>query len=283
MMIKLALCLFLAVALSAGAVAQSAPDQKVTRNFNRDVMAKMGIDQHEGAYVPKDVPFTDEHGRQIKFGDLLGSRPIVIMPMFFECQGVCAVETDSLLQTLCQISDKSIGRDFDVVLLSINPAETPAQSFPRWKVAVKTYDTYGNRPEAGDGFHFLTGSYANIRRVTDALGFRYAYDAKEGTINHPAGLMTLSPNGQITGYLINKEFPRTFLNKMIDDARVDRLSAKNEPMLFGCIMIDKETGKRSLVIENVIRLCAAIFAVGVATWIVSMSLSTKGRNKGGLA
>lgn len=272
-----------ALVLASWAGAQAAPVQAVTRNFNRDVMAKMGVDQHEGAYVPKDVAFTDEHGREIKFGDLLGSRPIVIMPMFFECQGVCAVETDSLLQTLCQISDKSVGRDFDVVLLSINPAETPAESFPRWKVAVKTYDTYGNRPEAADGFHFLTGSYANIRRVTDALGFRYVYDAKENTINHPAGLMTLAANGQITGYLINKEFPRTFLTKMIDDARADRLSAKNEPMLFGCIMIDKETGKRSLVIENVIRLCAGIFAVGVATWIVSMSLSTKGRNKGGLA
>jgi protein SCO1/2 len=254
-------------------VAAGAAAQNQTRNFNRDVLARMGVDQKEGAQVPADVPFTDEHGRQIKFGDLYGKRPIVIMPMFFTCQGVCSVETDSLLQTIIQIQELSVGKDYDVVMLSINPKETPEITLPKWKVAVETY----GRPSGDMGFHFLTGTYENIRRVTDALGFKWVYDAKEGTINHPAGLMTLSPEGKITGYLINKEFPRAFLLKMIDDAKSSKISEKNETILFGCIMIDHATKRKSLVIENVIRLFAAVFAVGLAGWIVGMSVSGRHR------
>jgi protein SCO1 len=258
--------------------------QQAQKNFNVDVLAKMGVDQHAGAQVPGDVPFKDQHGHDIKFGDLYGSRPIVIMPMFFQCKGVCGVETDSLLRSAIQMSDLNVGRDYDIVMLSINPKETPDLVLPRWKTTIKTYNDKGSRPEAEAGFHFLTGTYENIHKITDVLGFKWVYDAKEDTINHPAGLMVLSPSGKITGYLVNKEFPRAFLTHLIADAKDSTISQKTETVLFGCIMIDHATGRRSLVIENVIRLCAAVFAVGVACWIVGMSVSGNRRKaKGGLA
>lgn len=253
-------------------------------NFQRDVLSKMGVEQHPGNQVPGDVPFMTEHGQSILFGDLYGKRPIVIMPMFFQCKGVCGVETDALLQTAIQMTDLNVGRDYDIVMLSINPKETPDLALPRWKTTVSTYNQNGTRPEAEQGFHFLTGSYDNIRRITDALGFKWVYDAKEDNINHPAGLMVLSPSGKVTGYLINKEFPQTFMTHLVNDAKQSKISEKNETVLFGCIMIDHATGRRSLVIENVIRLCAAVFAVCMGVWIYGMSVSGKSRNaKGGLA
>jgi protein SCO1 len=264
-------------------VTPSAADQQRQANFSRDVLSKMGVDQRLGQQVPGDVAFQDEHGRTIKFGDLYGSRPIVIMPMFFECKGVCGVETDSLLQAIIQMQDLSVGRDFDIVMLSINPKETPDLTLSRWNNTVRLYNVHGDRPDGEKGFHFLTGTLPNIRRVTDALGFKWVYDAEEDLINHPAGLMVLSPTGKITGYLVNKEFPRVFLAHLIADATDSKISAKTESVLFGCIMIDHATGRRSLVIENVIRLTAAVFAVGLACWIVGMSFSgKKGKAKGGL-
>lgn len=286
-----AICLGFATALSfaqgSAIDGQSNPDtaasnaaQQQQVDFARDVMSKMGVEQHLGEQVPGDVPFMDEHGRAIKFGSLYGSRPLIVMPMFFLCQGVCSVETDSLLQNIIQLTDLSVGKDYDVVLLSINPKETPDLILPRWKSTVKMY----GRPDADQGFHFLSGSYDNIRKITDSLGFKWVYDPKEGTINHPAGLMVLSPEGKITGYMVNKEFPRAFLTHMISDAKESKISPKTDTVLFGCIMIDHATGRRSLVIENVIRLCAGIFAAGLACWIVGMSVSGKSRKaKGGLA
>jgi protein SCO1/2 len=261
-------------------VAASGAVQQANRDFNRDVVAKMGVDQRLGETVPADVPFLDEHDRAIKFGDLYGKRPLIVMPMFFECKGVCGVETDALMQFAIHSQELNAGRDYDIVLLSINPKETPDLTLPRWNSTVSLY----NRPEGDKGFHFLTGKYEDIRKITDALGFRWVYDPKEDTINHPAGLMVLTPNGLISGYLVNKEFPQSFLTHLLAKAKDFKVSPKTETQLFGCIMIDHATGRRSLIIENVIRLCAAIFAVGVACWIVGMSVSGKSRKaKGGLA
>lgn len=264
----------------SGDVKASGRAAQQDRNFTKDVLSKMGVEQRLGEYVPADVPFQNQHGETIRFGDLYGKRPIVIMPMFFECKGVCAVETDALMQSVCQMSQLTVGKDYDVVMLSINPKEKPELTLPRWNGVIKLYE----KPEARQGFHFLTGDLANIRKITDSLGFKWVYDEKENTINHPAGLMLLSPKGQITGYMVNKEFPRAFLSRMIADAGSFKISKKTESILFGCIMIDHATGKRSLVIENVIRLCAGVFAIGMACWIVGMSLSGKSRRaKGGLA
>ncbi|HTQ08610.1 MAG TPA: SCO family protein [Fimbriimonadaceae bacterium] len=264
--------------------AQTANDYSAAANaaaekfdFNRNVLSKMGIDQHEGVQVPGDAVFQDEHGRTIHFGDLYGKRPLVVMPMYFNCPGICGVETDSLLEAAIQMKDRSIGRDYDIVLLSINPTETPKLTFPRWQGAEEMY----GRPGSDEGFHFLTGTYPNILKVTNALGFKYVYNPKDGTINHPAGLMVLSPTGIVTGYIVNKDFPAVFLDHMIQDASASKISPKIDTVLFGCIMVDPATGHRSLIIENVIRLIAGLFAIGVACWITSMSLS--GRHKGGAA
>jgi protein SCO1/2 len=268
----------------SGDVVASGAVQQANRNFQRDVLTKMGVDQLLGNQVPADIPFNDEHGRAINFGDLYGKRPIVIMPMFFQCKGVCGVETDSLFKAAIAMEDLNIGRDYDIVMLSINPKEAPDLTLPRWNTAVKDYNAHGNRPEVAQGLHFLTGTLPNIRRLTDALGFKWVYDPKEDTINHPAGMMILSAKGQITGYYVDKDFQKSFLTHLLSDATNFKVSPRTETQLFGCIMIDHVTGRRSLVIENVIRLCAAVFAIGVACWIVGMSLSGKSRKaKGGLA
>src|SRR5579862_6255613 len=112
-------------------------------DFDRDVLAKMGVDQRFGAQVPGDAVFQDEHGRTIKFGDLYGPRPLIVMPMFFNCQGVCSVETDSLFQAAIQMTDLNIGRDYDIVLLSINPKETPELTYSRWTGIVNLYGRPG--------------------------------------------------------------------------------------------------------------------------------------------
>jgi len=274
---RLLVCSTLAL-VCAAVFGQSAPTaQRV--DFNKDVLARMGVDQRFGAQVPGDAVFRDEHGRIIQFGDLYGKRPLIVMPMYFNCPGICGVETDSLMQAAIQMNDLTVGRDYDVVLLSINPKETPALTYSRWK---PTVDLYG-RPGSDEGFHFLTGTYDNIRKITDALGFKYVYNAKDGTINHPAGLMVLSPKGVITGYMVNKDFPAAFLVHMIEDAKASMVSPKTDTVLFGCIVMDPATGRRSLVIENVIRLCCAAFAIGLFCWIASMSLSGRQKHpKGGL-
>jgi protein SCO1/2 len=259
--------------------------------FNR-ALSQMKIDQNLGKQVPVDVPFYDSDGHRIKFGDLFGKRPLIVLPIFYGCQGICGLETDNLLKTVAQLKDLKVGKDYDVALLSINPRETVELARNKKTSLLKVFTD----PLAKTGFHFLVGApniergevmsadqmremesekLANIRRVTDSLGFGFAYDMEDGRINHPAGLMVLTPSGRISGYIVDSDYPKPVLQQRLAMAESDKIGQKAEVQLLGCIMIDPVTGKKSLVISRIIDLSAGGFALAVFIWIGAMTYKSK--------
>ena len=261
------------------------------QTFNQ-ALSQMKIEQNLGKQVPLDVPFFDSSGKRIKFGELFGKRPLIVLPMFYQCQGICGKETDNLLKTVAKLRELKVGKDYDVVFLSIHPQETPELARNKKTSLLKVFTDESTH----DGFHFLVGapnidrgtsltgaqkmesereSLSNIRRVTDVLGFGFAYDEKDGRINHPAGLMILTPAGMISGYIVDAEYPKPVLQEKLVLAESSKIGKKAEVTLLGCIMIDPVTGAKSLIIENVIRLIAGIFAIGLFVWIGIMTVKNR--------
>ncbi len=240
-------------------------------NFNENVLRHMGVDQLLGNKVATDATFQEADGTTVRFGDLLGKRPLVVMPMYFECHGVCGISTDSLLKATIGIDKKTVGTDYDVVLLSINPAEDPSVTAPRWKTAEKLY----RRDASAHGWHLLTGDLENIRRLTDSIGFKWVYDQKEKSINHPAGLVVLTKDGTISSYIIDSDYPAAFLNNMLTVAQEGKIGRKVQPNLVACITMDHATQTRSAAIENGIRIISAGFAVLLGLWIARMIMSER--------
>ncbi|HJP82622.1 MAG TPA: SCO family protein [Fimbriimonadaceae bacterium] len=237
----------------------------------RDSLAQMKIDQKLGAQVPAQATFKDEFGKTIPFASLLGKRPIVLLPMFYLCQGVCGKESDNLLKTIASLQNEQVGREYDVIFLSINPKETPELAMNKKTSVLKVMKGDTNQ----EGYHFLTGTMPEIRKVTNAVGFGFAYDEKDGRINHPAGLMILTPSGRVSQYILGADYPKPIMEKGIALANEDKIGKEAEVVLLGCVMIDPVTGRRSLIIENVIRLIAGAFAIGLFAWIGGMTI--KGR------
>ena len=234
-------------------------------------LAQMKIEQKLGSQVPADARFNDDRGKSITFGSILGRRPIILLPMFFQCRGICGKETDNLLKTIARMEDKAVGRDYDVVLLSIHPEETSELAHNKKVSLLKVMK--GDTNDAG--YHFLTGEMAEIRKVTNAVGFGFDYDPKDGRINHPAGLMILTPDGRVSQYLMGAEYARKEVEQALAVASQEKVGRKVETVLLGCVMIDPVTGERSLVIENVIRLITGAFALVLFSWIGFMVV--KGR------
>jgi protein SCO1 len=250
----------------------------------RDDLKQMKVEQKLGNQVPADAVFKDEYGNDIKFASLLGKRPLILLPIFYACRGICGKETDNLLKTVAkmqrsqvggdsdaQTQGKQVGRDYDIVFLSIHPKETPALAMNKKTSLLNVMKGETNQ----EGYHFLTGQLDQIRRVTDAVGFGFAYDPADGRINHPAGLMFLTPSGRVSKYILGNDYPKPEVEQALALAQQDKIGKQAEVILLGCVMIDPVTGARSLVIENVIRLIAGIFAVGVFTWIGSMMLKNR--------
>ncbi len=258
------------VALAAlGCIFQGAQAQSGQLNLGE----RIGIDQKLGDQVPLDVPVIDEHGNHIKLGDVLHGKPVVFMPIFYSCKGVCGVELSNMLKSAIKMKKTfPIGDKYDLVVLSINPKETPDLALAKEK---DMQDMYG-MPESAGGWHLLTGDgEANIRRVTDALGFRYEYKPETDQINHPSGIMVLTPQGKISSYIYGADYPTKVLQDSLVLANEGKVGAKAEVILLGCIMVDPVTGKRTVVVEQVLKIAGIMTVLILGLSILKMSLDTK--------
>src|SRR5438128_2287986 len=109
-------------------------------------MSDVGIDQHLHEAVPLNLTFRNEHGDTVTLDQYFGSRPVILVLAYFRCPRLCNVSLNNLASTLGKI-DYQAGRDFNVVIVSIDPRETPEMASTK-KTAM---------PGAAAGWHFLTG------------------------------------------------------------------------------------------------------------------------------
>lgn len=265
-------------------LAAFAPAQDLDGKGQSSLTASMGITQKLGDAVPKDAAFKDESGKSIQFGDLFGKRPIVLVPIFYACRTGCPLVIDGVLKTIAKANkaenEMIVGRDFDVVLLGIHPKETPELAAAKKKLILNAVEPpqadASWRTYAEKGWHCLTGDEASIRKITDAVGFKYKYDPVKDLINHPTCTIFLTTDGHVSSYTIGNDFPTTVVK---DDLSI---AAKNEvgdpadqSMMFGCIMIDPATGKIRVVVQNIMRVAGALTLLIVGGSIISMSVKTK--------
>jgi protein SCO1/2 len=234
------------------------------------------LEQHPGVRLPMRAVFREDDGRPVAFGSLFRGRPIVLLPIFYRCTGVCNLELQSVLNALVQTPKLVPGRDLEVVTLGINPKETPELAHDK---KVETLTEY-KHPETGSGWHFLTGSMDSIRSITDAMGFRFTYDPTQNIINHPSGVMVLTPDGRVSSYMLRGTYPIDEFQDDVERARHSEIAPPSEDICLGCIHVDRITGKRSLVILGVMRLLAACTVLALVATILGLSIRNRTKSVG---
>src|SRR6187402_284664 len=132
------------------------------------VLGKVTFEQHLDAQLPLALPFTDEAGRAVKLGDYFGKKPVVLTFVYYECPMLCTEVLNGLESSL-RVLNETVGKEFDVVTVSFDPRETPVLAAGKKKAYLERY----KRPEAEQGWHFLTGDQASIEKLTQAAGFNY--------------------------------------------------------------------------------------------------------------
>jgi protein SCO1/2 len=227
----------MATCLWAGAVAHGQindPRPKATDG--------MAIVEHLSETVPLDVEFVDEAGLRTTLGQYFtGARPVILSLNYSRCPRLCNLQLGMLIEAL-QDLDWSLGKEFDLVVVSIDPAETPEQARKAKNGFLKTY----RRMEAGKGVHFLTGREVNIRRVATAVGFPYKYQPEVREYAHPAVCMVCTPQGKLSRYLYGVEFPRKTLRMALLEAGEGRIGTVVEQILLFCYHYDPDAGVYSM-------------------------------------
>src|SRR5262249_17352714 len=89
------------------------------------MMKSVRFDQNLDAQVPLDLPVRDEQGNTVTIGDYLGKKPAVLTLVYYRCPMLCNEVLNTLLRSLNALS-LEVGKQFDVITVSIDPKETPA-------------------------------------------------------------------------------------------------------------------------------------------------------------
>lgn len=204
----------------------------------------VGVEQKLGEPLPLDLTFKDEAGRVVPLRSFFSAgKPVLIAPSYFECIRLCTYIYNGIGKAIKATPNLLPGRDYTVLSLSINPADTPV-------MARMKGDNYREALAQGGGpklepaaWQFITGSEENIKAVTDAMGFRYKKDGKD--FSHPAALVLVTPEGRISRYLFGIEFePRDYRLALVE-ASDGEIGGVVDAVLLSCFRYDPIEGKYS--------------------------------------
>lgn len=226
------------------------------------ILKEVRIDQKLDSPVPLDLPFTDEQGRDVVLGDYFGKRPVVLALVYYECPMLCTQVLNGLFSSMEPVKIDA-GRDFDLVVVSFDPGETPAMALAKKAGYVKHYQ----RPTADAGIHFLTGRQTSIDRLADAVGFRYVYDEAIDQYAHPAAISVLTAQGKVSKYLYGVEFAPLDFRFAVTAAGEGQIGTLVDQALLYCFHYDPATGKYSLAIMSFVRIGAVLTMVGLGAFL----------------
>jgi protein SCO1/2 len=218
-----------------------------------DVVQEITIDQKLNEQVPLDLEFRDETGTTRRLEDFIGGKPTILNLVYYDCPMLCTQVLNGLSGALQPLAF-TVGQEFNIVTVSINPNET-ADLAAKKKL---DYLTRYQRSGAEKGWHFLTGNQEEIDRLASAVGFRYVYDSTTKQYAHASAIMVLTPKGKVAAYQFGIEYSARDLRLALVDASNEKIGNPVDRMILLCYEYDPLTGSYGLVIRNVLQIGGVI-------------------------
>jgi len=226
------------------------------------LLSKIGLDQRLNHHVPLDLPFVDDHAKDVRLGDFFGKRPVLLVLAYYECPMLCTQVLNGVTGALSTLNF-DVGREFDVVVVSINPKEGPGLAAQKKKAYVERY----RRPHTADGWHFLTGPQESISKLAESVGFRYAFDDEIGQFAHAAGFEVLTPRGVIARYFYGIEFAPRDIKFGVMEASEERIGSPIDNALLLCYHYDPTTGRYGTAAIEAVRIGAVATVAAFLTFL----------------
>ena len=228
-----------------------------------DIARDVRFDQNLGAQVPLDLPFTSDAGRAIHLGDYFRRRPVLLVLDYYRCPNLCGIVLNSLISSLKDLKADA-GNGYEVVVVSIDPRDTPATSALKKLGYVDSYE----RPQTANGWHFLTGSPDAIKKLADTVGFHYAYDPTSDQYAHPSGMIILTPDGKTSRYFFGIEFPPAQISSALKVAAASKVNSPVYDFLLLCCRYNPLQGKYGVLIFNILRGAGGLMVLALAGCVI---------------
>jgi protein SCO1/2 len=226
------------------------------------VLSEVGLDQRLHAFIPLDLVFRDATGRTRPLRDYFGHKPVILTLAYYDCPNLCTLVLNGLLRALRALP-LTVGEDFQVLTVSINPQDTPALAAAKQAQYMRGY----GRSSATAGWHFLTGQPEAIEGLAEAVGFRYTYDAAKKQFAHASGIMVLTPQGQLARYFYGVEYAPRDVRLGLVEAAGQKIGSPIDQLLLLCYHYDPQSGTYSLAILRTLRLAGIVTVAGLSLFL----------------
>jgi protein SCO1 len=226
----------------------------------------VGLDEHLGAKIPLDLVLRDEQGKPVRLGDLT-TVPTIILPVYYSCTNVCVSLQARMASALQKVGRRPV-EDYRVISVSFDENETPQMATRSRKLYLGAMNT----PFPEEGWRFLTGDATAIRRLTDAIGFRFQRQGRD--FLHPVACLIVSPDGTIVRYLYGTAILPKDLALALVEAKSGIAGVSVRKLMEYCFTYDP-TGKTY--VFNLLRVSALVVIMAAGGFLVFLLLGGKNR------
>jgi protein SCO1 len=230
-------------------------------------LAGVGIDQKLDQQVPLNLNFVNEAGATVPLSSFFHTgKPVILALVYYRCPMLCTQILNGLESSLKAVSFNP-GQDFEILAVSFDPKDTFELAAAKKQTYLKRY----GRANTANGWHFLTGDPANIKALTDAVGFHYKYDPSTDQFAHASGIMIVTPDGRLSRYFYGVEYAPRDVRLGLVEASKNKIGNPVDQILLFCYHYDPATGKYGALVMNIVRLAGAGFVlVAVAVLLIAL-------------
>ncbi len=236
--------------------------EPVPEKFRKNT-ENVAIEDRLGMPIRMDLQFVDSTGRNVTLDSFFNNRrPVILQMGYFRCPQICDVVSGALVTTALKV-DLDIGKDYDVIYVSIDPTE-------RWQLGQEkraNYTEMYGRPGAAAGFHFLTGSEAHIAKLAEEVGFKYQKVEGKNEYAHPSMLIVLTPEGKVSRYLYGVEYSDKTFRMALIEAGQGKIGDTFDQLLMMCYHWDEYSGMYTKNWMNIMRAGGALTVVLLGVFI----------------
>lgn len=231
----------------------------------------VGIDQLLGAPLDLSLKFKDENNKEVTLGSFYSDhKPVLISLVYYACPGLCNFHLNGLTEALKQV-DWSPKDKFEILAISFDPKENAELAINKKANYMKIYD----RPQAEEGWHFLTADQETITKITSSVGFRYKWNEKENEWSHASAAIITTPQGVISRYLGGIQFDPKDIKLALNEASGGKIGTLIDKVILFCFHYDPQANKYALYAFNLVRLGGAIIVLVMFLWLLPFWIRTK--------
>jgi protein SCO1/2 len=251
------------LAIVASSILVRAEESRLLAHPQTQVLREVNFEQRLGAQLPLDREFVDESGEAVRLDKFFSERPVLFVLAYYRCPMLCNQVLNGVL-TSTNALNFIAGRDFEIVVVSFDPSDSPSAARAKREAYTKRY----HRSEGREGWHFLTGKADDIAAVAETCGFRFFYDEQTDQFAHASGIMVATPDGRLSQYFYGIDYPTRDLRLALVESSQGRLGNLVDQVLLRCFHYDAITGRYGLAVMRLVQAGGVLTVLLMGGFIV---------------